>query len=189
VTAISDPRRALGNVIQLGTVDTVDLSEATCRVRVGDIVTGDLPWLSARAGATRIWSPPSVGEQVVVLCPEGDMEAALVWGGLWSDARPAPAEDAGTAAVFADEARIGYEPGAHELDIILPSGGTIHVDAAGGVLIDAPVTIKGDVSIQGDVQVTGKLTASDDVVGGGKSLKGHKHTGVQAGGAISGPPQ
>ena len=31
--------------------------------------------------------------------------------------------------------------------------------------------------------------ATVDVIGGGKSLKSHRHIGVQSGGAVSGPPQ
>ena len=50
--------------------------------------------------------------------------------------------------------------------------------------VEAP----GGTSWTGDIDVEGKLTASDDVVGGGKSLKGHKHGGVQAGGAQTGAP-
>ncbi|WP_429275194.1 hypothetical protein [Novosphingobium gossypii] len=38
------------------------------------------------------------------------------------------------------------------------------------------------------VTVNSTVTVSQDVVGGGISLKGHKHTGVQAGGAQSGGP-
>ncbi len=69
VTALSDPRRLFGNLLQLGAVESVDLAHATCRVRVGDLVTGDLPWLTPRADATRVWSPPLAGEQVLLLCP------------------------------------------------------------------------------------------------------------------------
>jgi phage baseplate assembly protein gpV len=53
----------------------------------------------------------------------------------------------------------------HALTAILPAGATAAIDAPGGL------TIRGDVTIEG------KLTASDDVIGGGKSLKGHSHPG------------
>lgn len=39
------------------------------------------------------------------------------------------------------------------------------------------------------VQVNGTITATEDVVGGGVSLKSHVHGGVQAGGAQTGKPQ
>ena len=93
MTALSDPRRLFGNLLQLGAVKSVDLARATCRVRVGELVTGDLPWLTPRAGATRLWSPPVAGEQVLLLCREGDVEGGLVLPALFSDAHPAPASD------------------------------------------------------------------------------------------------
>ena len=51
------------------------------------------------------------------------------------------------------------------------------------------VTVLGDLAVTGDATVSKTLTATTDVVGGGKSLKGHLHTGVTSGGGVSGPPQ
>ena len=45
------------------------------------------------------------------------------------------------------------------------------------------------VEITGDLNVAGTVTAGTDVVGAGKSLKGHKHIGVTAGSAVSGAPE
>ena len=54
--------------------------------------------------------------------------------------------------------------------------------------INGPVTINGDTSITGQVTINGKAEASEDVVGGGISLKQHKHGAVQPGSGTSGPP-
>ena len=40
----------------------------------------------------------------------------------------------------------------------------------------------------GNITVTGTVTASTDVVGGGKSLKSHVHAGVTPGGSVTGSP-
>jgi len=185
----TDPHQLAGDMLRLGTVESVDLAGVHCRVRVGEIVTGDIPWLSPAAGATRIWCPPSVGEQVLLICPDGDEEAGIVLAGLYSDAHPAPADTAIFHAAFADGAALGYDPIGHILSVTLPAGGTATVDAPGGLTINGPVTLNGPVTINDNVDVTGKVTASDDVIGGGKSLKGHIHKGVQTGGGVSGPPQ
>ena len=183
MTALSDPRRLVGNLIQLGTIDHVDLAAATCCVRVGEIETGDLPWLAARAGATRIWSAPSVGEQCLLLCPEGDMEGGIVLPGLFCDANPAPAGAALDLIRFSDGAELSYDAAGAGLKLTLPGGRPLTIVAPAGM------TLKGPFKIEGDVDCTATITAATDVVGGGKSLKDHVHTKVQAGGAVSGPPQ
>jgi phage baseplate assembly protein V len=179
----ADIQRLLGDLARLGTVTAVDRAAGTCRVRVGEIETGELPWLAFRAGATRVWSPPSIGEQVLLICPEADAAAGLVLGALSSDAHPAPADDESTLAAFIDGARIGYDPVAHTLSASLPAGATVSIQAQGGI------RLLGDVAIEGDLTCSGTVTADVDVVGGGKSLKGHKHLAVQPGSGVSGAPQ
>ncbi len=192
MAAAHDQTRNLSNLIRLGTVAEVDLAAAACRVQTGELVTAFLPWLVAAAGDTISWSAPSVGEQVTVLCPEGDTTNALVLRGLYSDQFPAPANsDAVHLLRFADGAELRYDSGSHTLSGTLPSGGTIDLVADGGMTITAAagVTIKGPLTVDGDVAITGTATADSDVVGGGISLKGHKHTGVTAGSAVTGSPQ
>jgi phage baseplate assembly protein V len=173
----TDPEQIAGELLQLGTVASVDHEAATCTVDLGDLITGDLHWFAARAGDVAIWSPPSIGEQCAVLCPEGDLANGLVLLGLWSDVKPAPSTDPDLVLLkFPDGALISYNHGTHALAVSLPASGTATIDAPGGLTINA------------DVTVNGKVTASDDVIGGGKSLKSHKHTGVQAGGAQTGAP-
>ncbi len=62
----------VGDLGCFGTVVSVDHAAGTCRVQIGDILSGDLPWLEYAAGETRTWCPPSVGEQVFVFSPEPD---------------------------------------------------------------------------------------------------------------------
>jgi phage baseplate assembly protein V len=183
VSELNDPRRLIGNMIRLGTIEQIDLAEGSCRVRIGDLVSDDLPFAAPRAGAVRIWAPPSVGEQVVVVCPEADLQAGIVLGGLFCDAHPAPAGDARCLIDFPDGTRITYDPDGHALTIAVAAGGTAEITAPGGL------TVNGDVTINGKIDATGKVSSDDDVVGGGKSLKGHKHLSVQPGSGVSGTPQ
>jgi phage baseplate assembly protein V len=174
---IADPERLTGEVLRYGTIASVDLANATCTVESGDIVTGDLPWVAQRAGAVRVWSPPTVGEQCLLLAPEGDLACALVIVGLYSDACPAPSTDPNvTLLAFPDGAILSYDHAAHALAAALPAGGTVDITADGGV------------TINGGLTVNGLVTASEDVVAAGISLKDHKHDQVQAGTAQSGKP-
>ena len=164
-------------LIRLGKVASVDLAAARCTVSFDDEAESPpLRWIEGAAGATRTWSPPSVGEQVVLLCPAGEIAAAVVLRGLFSTAHPAPGNTARRLIEFADGAVIAYDPESHELEAILPGGATLALVADGGI------------AITGDIILTGKLTASDDVIAAGKSLKGHVHSGVQAGASNTGAP-
>ncbi|RJF92990.1 phage baseplate assembly protein V [Sphingomonas cavernae] len=176
--------RPMGDLIRLGTIAEVDLAGARCTVDLDDELTTDwVPWFAPRAGETAIWSPPSVGEQVLLISPEGDMESAVALLGVYSDDNPAPGDSLTELIRFKDGAIISYDPEAHALSAILPDGATAEITAPGGL------TITGDVTIEGDVTINGKAEASEDVVGGGISLKSHKHGGVAAGGAKTAVPE
>lgn len=178
----SDLNRRLGDLLTLGIVASVDHAAGTAQVDIGELRTGDMPWSTARAGAARIWCPPAVGEQVLVFSPEGDLAGGIIVASLSYQRFPSPARDGSTVIAFEDGTTIGYDPGAAELTAIV-AGGTARIEAPGGITFVGPLTI------EGNVDVTGKLTASTDVVGAGKSLKDHRHTAVQGGTAVSGPPQ
>lgn len=146
----------LGDLLRFGTVDAVDLAAATATVVCGDVVSPPLHWLQW-AGEFCLWSPPSIGEQVLLICPEGDIAGGVILRGLNSAAFPAPSSDA--------------SPQLHGKDglIITLTGDGIQITAPGGVVID------------GDLNVTGTINASEDVLGGGISLKSHTHGSVQSG--------
>ena len=183
VSDLNDPRRLIGNLMRLGTIESLDLAESTVRVRVGEIVTGDIPFAAPRAGAVRIWAPPSIGEQVLLFCPEGDIEAGIILGALFCDAHPAPANDATCLIDFPDGTRITYDPAGHKLTIAIGEGGSAEITAPGGLTLNA------DVTLNGKLDATDKITSTEDVLAAGKSLKSHKHLAVQPGTGVSGAPQ
>lgn len=166
-------------LIRVGIVSSVDLADGTCTVTLDD---GDgaesqpIRWLHPRMGATKVWLPPYIGEQGLVLCPGGELGAAVFLGGLHSGAFPAPSDEPTPLVRFSDGATMAYDPLSHELLLQLPSGATTVLVSDGGV------------DIVGDINLTGRLVASDDVIADGKSLKTHKHSGVQAGTAQTGAP-
>lgn len=182
--AAIDTQRLIGDLAREGVVVSVDYAAGTARVEFADdLTTGDIPWLESRAGSTRTYSPPAIGEQVMVLSPEADTARGVIIGSLSSDAHPHPANDESTLTEYKDGARIGYDPKSHALTAILPAGATLRIDADGGLVF------KGDMTVDGDIKSTGTIMAETDVVGAGKSLKNHVHLGVQPGGGLSGKPQ
>ena len=172
-----DFQRMVGDIAREGVVVSVDHAAGTCRVEIGDILSGDLPWIERAAGTTRTWCPPSVGEQVTIMSPEADLERGYVSGTLFSDAHPAPWDNAYAVGIaFSDGAYVSYDAAKGELVAVLPGSGKAVIEAKGGI------------TLRGDVTVEGKLSADDDVVAGTVSLKYHLHDKVQAGAAISGKP-
>lgn len=179
----------LNNMIRDGVVAEIDYDGHRCRVLSGDTHTDFLPWLAAAAGELSVWAPPSEGEQVMLLCTDGDLANAVVLRGLPCEQFPAPSNDPVLTLIqFKDGAVVSYNSSSHTLSAILPAGGKVVVQADGGVSINGPVTITGDTSITGQVTITGKAEVSEDVIGGGISLKQHLHSAVQPGGGTSGTP-
>lgn len=179
-----DLQRLLGDLAREGVVVSVDRTAGTARVEFAEgLITGDISWMAPRAGKTRIWSPPSVGECVLVLSPEADATRGIIVGSLSSSAHPHPAQDGSTLAEFEDGATISYDPESHALMAYLPDDATVMVVARGGL------HFTGDLTVDGDIRSSGTITGDADVIGAGKSLKGHLHKNVQPGSGISGPPQ
>ncbi|MCC6478069.1 MAG: phage baseplate assembly protein V [Sphingomonadaceae bacterium] len=177
-----------GAMIDFGVVVSVDLAEARCVVRIGDpdeddAETPPIRWCAFRAGQTRIWSAPSVGEQGILIKRDGELANAIFMPGIVCDAFPPVGNSAIDRIEFGDGSRLDYDAQAHAFEINLSGNATAKITAPGGLTIEA------DVTINGNVDISGTATATEDVIGGGKSLKSHKHTGVQAGGGVSGTPQ
>ncbi len=181
-----DTDRMIGDLLRAGLVESVDLEAGKAVVSFGEQTTPPIDWLML-VGDTTVWIPPTAGQQVLVLCPEGDVEQGVILNGLPSSAFAPLFLGLKNAIRFADGGQVSYDPEAEQLAVQTP--GSVAITAQGGVTITGDTTITGDVSITGDVGVSKTLTAATDVVGGGKSLKGHKHTGVSAGSGVSGPPQ
>ncbi len=175
---LGEVARRLANVVRAGTVAETDLPAARARVRYADgpdggpVLTGWLPWI-APAGEDRAWRPPSVGEQVVLLAPYGELSAAWILPGAYRDEFPAPESSGAKSAIaYRDGAIVSYDAEAHELSATLPDGGTASITAPGGLAIDGDTEIDGDVEIDGDLDVTGDISAGKNVSAGGNISAG-----------------
>jgi len=176
--------RLLSNLLRVGTIASVDAGAARCRVRIGDITTAALPWLAQRAGEAATWSAPTVGEQVLVLSPGGDLSLGLVLPGLYQGTHPAPGSEAGLHRfIAADGAVLEYQESTSTLRATLPGSGRAELVAPGGI------SITGNVEIAGDVAITGSLNATVQVEAAGIKLTSHRHGQVAGGSSTSGPPQ
>ena len=119
--------RRLTNLIQVGTVASVDPGRARAAVTVGDITVPQAVVGQLRAGALSFWWMPQVGEQVVILCPGGDMARAIILCSLF--AGDAPSADAG-------------------IPLLALGGGTLRLDGT--------LEVTGDV-VAGGISLTGHI--------------------------------
>lgn len=181
LATLQDVSRLLRNMIRTGVIVEVDLDDGRCRVQTGGIVTDWLQWLTARAGRSRSWWAPSVGEQVVVFAIGGELDTAFVLPGIFSDDHPAPSASADAFHItFPDGAVIEYEP---ETGALTVSGiKTADVTASDSITATVPlVTVKAETRITLDtpeVVCTNKLTtATLEVTKGGKMSGDIEHSG------------
>jgi phage baseplate assembly protein V len=82
---LTEIMRLITNLIRTGTVSEVAPVNWLCRVKTGDLETNWINWLTFRAGNTRTWWQPSVGEQVVLLSLGGNLEIAFSLSAIYCD--------------------------------------------------------------------------------------------------------
>ncbi|WP_024554320.1 phage baseplate assembly protein V [Franconibacter helveticus 513] len=182
--------RLLLNLIRNGVVIEVDSENWLCRVQTGELQTTWLNWLTMRAGRSKTWWRPSVGEQVVLLSIGGDLTTAFVLPAIYSKDNPPPSmsEDAQVTS-FPDGGWIEYEPESGRY--LVKAGANIVFEAPESIqlktsefVVDADRTrINSEVVINGDVTQSGGSMSSNGVV-----VHTHKHSGVERGSSNSGGP-
>ena len=181
LSTIQELARAIRNLIRSGVVTEVDTVQGLCRVQSGGIQTTWLNWLTTRAGRSRTWWAPSVGEQVLLLAIGGELDTAFVLPGIFSDDNSAPSASADAwHVVFPDGAVMEYEP---ETSALTVTGiKTADVTASESITATVPlVLVKASTSITLDtpeVICTNKLTTATLEVQKGGTMKGNiEHTG------------
>jgi phage baseplate assembly protein V len=183
---LTDLQQRLANLMRVGRVHSVDLEAARLRVAFGkdsSNISGWVPWMTSRAGATREWNPPAIGEQVVLMNPSGQDNAGFAMsGGIYQTDAPANGNEAGHVTLNLDDSGewAVYVGNAH----IKAKNGEIKIQVDG---VHMTMTHAG-VAIDGDVTVQGKITSTGLIKGGNVTLQTHVHGGVQSGGSNTSTP-
>lgn len=144
--------RRLRNVVREGRVTELDATNNRVRIAFAqddqgkDVVGPPIPWVE-RAGAIRTWMPPSVGEQVMMFSPGGEISAAS-----WA-----------LPGGYSDQFQKPHDKGAEHKLVI---GGTSLLMKDGEVrFVSAKMVFEGDVHLGGE---GGKLVhRKSDVDSGG----------------------
>ena len=199
---INDLARTLRNMIRTGVIFETDLDAGRCRVQTGGNITDWLQWLTQRAGRSRTWWAPSVGEQVLILAVGGELDTAFVLPGIFSDDHPAPSASADALHIaFPDGAVIEYEPATSALTVsgiktanvtasesLTATVPEVLVKASSRITLDTPEVVCTNRLITGtlEVQKGGTMHGNIEHSGGalssnGKVLHTHQHPGDSGG--------
>lgn len=188
---LTEIMRLITNLIRTGTVSDVDTVNWLCRVKTGDLETNWINWLTLRAGNTRTWWQPSIGEQVVLLSLGGNLETAFALPAIYADAFPPPDySENGSTTVFNDGGWFQYEPDSGQL--LIKNIKSVRIEAADGIQlitdqlgVDASQTL-----INSQTVMNGAVTqGGGDMSSNGVVVDKHRHGGVKSGGDTSGGPQ
>ena len=198
----TDVARNIGSLLRFGTVHSVDHGQRLCRVALpNNLITDDLPWITARAGGNVFWSAPSVGEAVLLLSPSGELNNAIVlaalqnnpdgtwpfnfsdlefhWGGLGD-----PRESL-WRWLFSDGAILENDPVKNQFRIEqqqtrIRGAELMHLRSDKFIYIEADeeqgiVHVKAPmIKLDGDVHITGQLMQTGRIVGIEKDGEGIK---------------
>ncbi|WP_264686486.1 phage baseplate assembly protein V [Wolbachia endosymbiont (group B) of Rhopobota naevana] len=116
--AISELNRKLANVIRIGIVKEIDYEKVKVRVKIGEILTDWVPWITSKAGKDRDWCPPDIDEQVVILSPLGELSLGVVLLGIYQQKYSALENKKEVSSLtFQDGTKLSYDKDKHHLEI------------------------------------------------------------------------
>lgn len=186
---IAELIRLLENVVRTGTVTEIDEEKWRVRVQSGGLNPNWMRWTAQRAGAFKVWVPPSIGEQVWFLCLGGNTDIAFIGGSLYSDDNPAPGASRSEMVVTApDGAKFRYDAAAGALQVTGIK--TAAIEASVKVTLDTPevectnllttetLNVRGGGEMHGDITHTGGAFTSNGV-----QVDDHEHGNVERGGS------
>jgi len=160
---VAEVERRLAGMVRHGKVHSVDAAAGTIRLRIGG--TDAKPFLSPSvpyaqiAGGLKAHTPPTVGQQMTLICPDGNVRMGVALPMTWSNANASPSASGEENVVTFGSMRIELRG-----DEIVISGPKVRIDA--------------DIEANGStIRHNGKEIGST-----------HKHGGVVPGGGQSDVP-
>lgn len=130
-TSPIENERRLQSFINRGIVTDVDHANARCRVQIDGLETDWLKFSAARIGKVKIWNPPCVGEQVLVISETGELTTGLVTTSFDYDDQPMPSANADAFEIHCDDgATFTYNHATHNLSVSLPDESTTNINSS-----------------------------------------------------------
>lgn len=162
-----DIQEALGRLIKIGEVSSVDYETGTARVVFDDdesLVSFDLQVLHRNTFKNQDFAMPDIGEDVVCLfLPSGEVEGFILGSVYAGEITPPETSGDKRTTVFSDGTRISYDRNTRQLDIeisgtkISANTESVKVNTPVSVDITGAQTVK--VNTDGQVLITGAGSA------------------------------
>ena len=180
---IAELERRFSGVMRHGTVEEVDTAKHRVRLNFGKDVEGKpflSPWVpyAQIAGALKVHTPPSKGQQFTALSPNGDWQQAVALPMTWSDHNPSPSSKGDENVLTYGNITATIKD---DLCEVVAGAATLRVTSTA-------VTIRvGGVSLE--VSGSGVAIAGGKVTHDGKDIgSSHIHGGVVSGGDLTDVP-
>lgn len=164
---IAELERRFAGLMRHGTVEEIDTTRHRIRLNFGKDIDGKpflSPWVpyAQVAGALKVHTPPSKGQQFTALSPSGDWQQAIALPMTWSDQNASPSSAGNEHVLTYGDVRLTIREQMLEARL-------------------GPVTLR--VTAQGVAIMGGKVTHEDKNIGAT-----HIHGGVVPGGGLTDVP-
>jgi phage baseplate assembly protein gpV len=180
---VADLERRFSGVFRHGTVEEVDPAKQIVRVKFGEDKDGKpflSPWVpyAQIAGALKVHTPPTKGQQMSTMSPTGDWMQAVALPMHWSDQNQSPSQNGDENVLTYGNVRATIKD---DLVRVVVGGCTLEVTSA-----HVKIEIGG---VTHTIDSGGLTTDGGRIEHEGKNIgKDHKHKDVQSGGSLTGHP-
>lgn len=180
---VAELERRYAGAMRHGTVEEVDPGKQIVRLNFGKDVDGKpflSPWIpyAQIAGALKVHTPPSKGQQFTLLSPTGDWQQAVALPMTWSDKNQSPSGNGDENVLTYGNVRATIKDDLTQVHV-----GSTQFEITGG---HVKVTVGGVT-----VEITGSGVAitGGEVTHNGKNIGStHIHGGVVPGGGLTDVP-
>lgn len=135
---LADLERRLENTDRYGTVQDVDPAKQRVRLRIGGTDAEPMlsPWVpyAQTAGALKLHSPPSVGQQMLIHSPDGDLRQGVASGMTWSNQNVSPSQKGDEHVLTFGQATITLRGG----ELIIQVGSSTITMTSGNIKLVSP---------------------------------------------------
>ena len=181
---VAELERRVAGTMRHGRVAEVDPAEAWVRLDFG-AATGGGRFLSPKvpyaqiAGALKVHTPPSVGQQMTVVAPAGDWQQAVAVPMTWSNQNNAPSDSGDEHVLTYGDWRITLRDNLLKFEC-----GELTIEKTDGGMTLSVGGTRWSFTGAGLTQTGGQIDHD-----GHRIDKTHRHTETATGPSLSGPPQ